>query len=111
MKCGFIAESGTMKVAVLGDRHTVLGFALAGVEGKEPGSHPLKILDDFMSRDDLGILIITSEISETLKHEIAQWKMQKHFPIVVEIQEFGKELSGDRIGELLKRAVGMDITT
>ena len=100
-----------MKVAVLGDRHSVLGFALAGVEGKEPGSHPMKILDEFMSRDDLGILIITSEIAQTLKHEIAHWKREKHFPIIVEIQEFGKELTEDRIGELLKRAVGMDITT
>ena len=100
-----------MKIAVLGDRHTVLGFALAGVEGKEAGEHPLKILDEFMSREDLGILIITSEIAETLGREISYWKKQKHFPIVVEIQEFGKELTKDRIGELLKRAVGMDITT
>ena len=100
-----------MKVAVLGDRHSVLGFTLAGIEGKEPGPHPMKILDEYMARDDLGILIITSEIAQTLKHEIAHWKREKHFPIIVEIQEFGKELTEDRIGELLKRAVGMDITT
>lgn len=100
-----------MKIAVLGDRHTVLGFALAGVEGKEPGTHPLKILDEFMGREDIGILIITSEIAETLKREISRWKREKHFPIIVEIQEFGKDLTSDRIGELLKRAVGMDITT
>jgi vacuolar-type H+-ATPase subunit F/Vma7 len=100
-----------MKVAVLGDRHSVLGFQLAGIEGKEPGPHPMKVLDDFMERDDLGILIVTSEIAQTLKHEIATWKRRKHFPIIVEIQEFGKELTEDRIGDLLKRAVGMDIST
>lgn len=100
-----------MKVAVLGDRHTVLGFALAGVEGKEPGDRPRKILDEFMEREDLGILIITSEIAKTLRKDISRWKYQKHFPIVVEIQEFGKELTEDHIGQLLKRAVGMDIMT
>lgn len=99
-----------MKIAVLGDRHSVLGFALAGVEAREPGPHPVKVLDEFMSRDDLGILVITSEIAGTLRHEIAHWKRQKNFPIIVEIQEFGKERTEDRIGELLKRAVGMDIT-
>lgn len=100
-----------MKVAVLGDRHTVLGFALAGIEGNVSGEHPLKLLNEFMERDDLGILIITSGVAETLRKEISQWKYQKHFPIIVEIQEFGKELTKDRIGELLKRAVGMDIST
>ena len=32
-----------MKVAVLGDRHSVLGFTLAGIEGKEPGPHPMSM--------------------------------------------------------------------
>lgn len=99
-----------MKVAVFGDRHTVLGFSLAGVEGTEPGDHPRDTLNGLMERDDLGVLIITQGIAESLRTDITGWKQRKHFPIIVEIPEFGSEPGRDRIGELLKRAVGMDIT-
>jgi len=99
-----------MKIAVIGDRHTVLGFRLAGTEGTEPGEDPRITLEEHMEREDLGVLIITSELAGSLKKDIARWKREKHFPIIVEIQEFGKIMTEDRIGELLKRAVGMDIT-
>lgn len=99
-----------MKIAVIGDRHTVLGFQLAGAEGTVPTNDPQKTLDEYMNRDDLGVLIVTCGIADELRSQISRWKREKNFPIIVEIQEFGKELTTDRIGELLKRAVGMDIS-
>jgi len=100
-----------VKIAVIGDQHTVLGFRLAGAEGKEPGAKPSETLDEFMQRDDLGVLVITSELAKSLRKNIQRWKMEKHFPIIVEIQEFGNDMDEDRIAQLLKRAVGMNITT
>ncbi len=97
-----------MRIAVIGDRHTVLGFALAGVEGKEPGDNPAETLNDYMNQDDLGVLIITSGAAEALQNEIERWKKERNFPIVVEIREHGKEITKDRINALLKRAVGME---
>ncbi len=100
-----------MKIAILGDRHTLLGFSLAGVEGREPGEDPAATLEELMTDEDLGVLIITCGIAEILHKEIQFWKRERNFPIVVEIPEHGMEMSRDRINELLKRAVGMDIKT
>ena len=49
-----------MRIAVIGDRHTVLGFSLAGVEGTVPGDRPEETLKEFMGKEDLGVLIITA---------------------------------------------------
>jgi len=98
-----------LKIAVFGDRHTVLGFSLAGVEGKVAGEHPGEMLREFMLQEDLGVLIITGGVAEMLRSEVEYWKRQKNLPIVVEIPEFGKEVKEDRIRKLIKRAVGMEI--
>ena len=100
-----------MRIAVIGDRHTVLGFSLAGVEGTVPGDRPEETLKEFMGKEDLGVLIITAGIASELYRDIERYKRQQNFPIVVEIPEHGKEISEDSIGKLMKRAVGMDIKT
>ena len=98
-----------MKIAVFGDRHTVLGFSLAGVEGKVADDHPAETLKEFMLNDDLGVLIITTGVADMLRSEVEYWKKQKNLPIVMEIPEFGKEVKEDRIRNLIKRAVGMEV--
>jgi vacuolar-type H+-ATPase subunit F/Vma7 len=100
-----------MRIAVIGDRHTVLGFSLAGVEGAEPGSDPRETLLNYMDQEDLGVLIITSGVADLLRKDIEHLKKERNFPIVVEIPEHGKEITVDRINDLLKKAVGMDIKT
>lgn len=98
-----------MKIAVFGDRHTVLGFSLAGIEGKVAGENAKETLSEFMRNEELGVLIITTGVAENLRTEVEYWKRQKNLPIVVEIPEFGKEVKEDRIRNLIKRAVGMEI--
>jgi len=98
-----------VRIAVIGDRHTVLGFSLAGVEGKEPNGNPREVLMKFMDQDDLGVLIVTSGVADELRKDLDRMKKERYYPIIVEIPEYGKELTEDHIRELLKKAVGMDI--
>ncbi len=102
-----------MNIAVIGDQHTLTAFRLAGIKKiytAESGRDNLRtILDDA----SLGVLIVTERFAEENKKAIEDHKSSKKLvPIVVEVPDISGpiEREVDPIRELIRRAIGADVT-
>lgn len=106
-----------MEIALIGDRHTVYGFRLAGIaktflmedirQGDVRGI--LKGLFD----DTVGILVVTQRVAEEIRdilEEVSRFR-KGMMPVVVEIPDSGGPLIErvDPMRELIKRTVGFEL--
>ncbi|BAD85790.1 archaeal/vacuolar-type H+-ATPase, subunit F [Thermococcus kodakarensis KOD1] len=100
-----------MKIAVLGDSDTVLGFRLAGVhEAYAFEETPLDIerlknkLNELIEREDVGIILITERLAE--KVEIPDVKL----PIILQVPDkSGSKLGEKALREIVRRAIGVEL--
>lgn len=103
-----------MKICVIGDLTTTTGFRLAGVsesyEVTEPKEALLK-LEGLVKDEDVGLIIITENIGDSLREEINTLTEGKITPLIVEIPDKKGPLEErrDPIRELIKKAVGVEI--
>lgn len=101
-----------MKFFVIGDRDTILGFKLAGVEGRAvtgafEAREALKVAT---STEGVGIIIITERIADLIREEVDKYIYGTTVPLVIEIPDRQGSLEGKKsISELVKEAVGMKI--
>ena len=100
------------KIAVLGDRDSVLGFKALGldtyfVESAEEARHTLHRL----ARETYAIIYITEQLAQQLTAEIARYK-DAPLPAVILIP--GKTgslgIAGAALHDAVERAVGADIS-
>lgn len=101
-----------MKVIVIGHPEAVLGFSLAGVEGIAVSTpeEANKALDSALASEEIGIILITQDISSRIQSRMDQLKQHSAIPLVVEIP--GPEGMGadqPSIGDVLLRAIGVKI--
>jgi len=104
-----------MKIAVLGDTETVVGFSLGGAGLRYPVADLLgaeKALNEIMQRGDVVVLIITERFSRLLAEDINRWKEERPvFPLIVEVPGFKEKTRGtDRVNALIKKAVGISLS-
>ncbi len=104
-----------MKVSVIGDKDTVMGFALTGIKDLyvvEDGEEAKQALSELMQNPDIGLVIITERYAHSLKENIRRWREEKPlYPLIIEIQDkSGKMDREDPIRMLIKRAVGIDVS-
>lgn len=98
-----------MKIAAIGDEDTIVGLKFAGIngivaEGKEASEALKKMLDEEI------IIIITEKVADEIRNEIDEIRVQRSFPIIVEIPDKkGTRKRKDPIQKLIKRAVGVEI--
>jgi vacuolar-type H+-ATPase subunit F/Vma7 len=109
-----------MCIGLIADIDTVIGFSLAGIKvthtvpenDQETGWKAAKeAVTEIMSREDIGILIITVKIAEGIRKHIEQEKQFKPlYPIVLEIPDKGGFPDGaeDPIRKLIKRTTGVE---
>jgi vacuolar-type H+-ATPase subunit F/Vma7 len=109
-----------MGISLIADIDTVIGFSLAGIKitytipvsDREEGWKTAKeAVTDVMSREDIGILIITVKIAEGIRRHIEKEKLFKPlYPIIVEIPDKGgfPEGAEDPIRKLIKRTTGVE---
>ncbi|MHA1410065.1 MAG: V-type ATP synthase subunit F [Candidatus Odinarchaeia archaeon] len=102
-----------MKIAVVGDEDTVIGFKLAGVsEGiiVEDAYKAETHIRELAERKDIGLIIITEKIGAKIRKLISNI-LKKGIPIIIEIPDKTGPLKAgeDPIKELVKKAVGVDI--
>jgi V/A-type H+-transporting ATPase subunit F len=105
-----------MEIALIGDRHTVYGFRLAGIRRtllmedirQEDVRGILKGLFD----EGIGIILVTEKVAEEIRNileEVSRFR-KGIMPIVVEIPDSGGPMVKkiDPMRELIKRTVGFE---
>ncbi|MCA6213905.1 V-type ATP synthase subunit F [Thermococcus bergensis] len=100
-----------MKIVVLGDKDTALGFRLAGVhEAYSFGEtmHELERaknkLKELIEREDVGVILITERLAQ--KVEIPDVT----FPIILQIPDkYGSLYGEEQLREIVRKAIGVEI--
>ncbi len=101
-----------MKLMVIGHPQAVLGFSLAGVSGKVACSaeEANRALDEALSRRDVGIILVTEDVSAMIEAHMNQLKMHSTVPLVVEIMApGGPPADKPSLGEVVRRAIGIKL--
>lgn len=100
-----------MKIAVLGDPDTALGFKLAGVHEVYSFSFtPLELeraankLRELIEREDVGLILITEPLAQSI--EIPEVK----FPIILQVPDkSGSRFGEAQLREIVRRAIGVEL--
>ncbi|NPA47425.1 MAG: V-type ATP synthase subunit F [Thermococci archaeon] len=96
-----------MKIAVVGDTDTVLGFKLAGVHETFEVSSPSEareVLNELVGREDIALILITDSLASEL--ELPDVRL----PIILTVPDRWSEGKGEaRLMEIVRRAIGVEI--
>ncbi len=101
-----------MKIQVIGNPEAVQGFSLVGVHG-QPASTADEVnraLDSALAHKDIGIILITMDVSRLVEARMDRLKLRSTVPLVVEIP--GPEgVSPDQpsLSDIVLRAIGIKI--
>ncbi|WP_297507734.1 V-type ATP synthase subunit F [Thermococcus sp.] len=100
-----------MKIAVLGDRDTALGFKLAGVhEVYAFDDTPLDIerlknkLEELIEKGDVGIILITERLAQRIELPDVT------IPIILQVPDkSGSRFGEEALREIVRRAIGVEL--
>jgi len=101
-----------MKILVIGNQEAVLGFSLTGVQGQVVSTveEITEALDTALSSTDIGIVLVTQDVSKLIQPRMDQLQLRSTIPLVVEIP--GPEgVSPDQpsLSDVVLRAIGVKI--
>jgi vacuolar-type H+-ATPase subunit F/Vma7 len=101
-----------MKVLVIGHPQAVLGFSLVGIHGTAAtnADEANSALDSALAAEDVGIILVTQDVSKLIMPRMDQLKLHSTIPLVVEIP--GPEgVSADQpsLSDVVLRAIGVKI--
>jgi len=100
-----------MKIAVLGDKDTALGFKLAGVhEVYSFEDTPLEMerlrnkLNELIERGDVGIVLITERFAQRVELPDVT------IPIILQVPDkSGSKFGEEALREIVRRAIGVEL--
>ncbi len=100
-----------MKIAVLGDRDTALGFKLAGAhEVYAFDDTPLEMerlknkLRELVERGDVGIILITERFAQRIELPDVT------IPIILQVPDkSGSKFGEEALREIVRRAIGVEL--
>lgn len=99
-----------MYLAAVTDTKTGTWLKLSGIGEVhiiDDGTESSQILHSLWIREDISIIIITSNIASQCHDQITAMMKEKIFPIIIEIPSDQKE--ADSLGDLLKQTVGIEL--
>jgi vacuolar-type H+-ATPase subunit F/Vma7 len=101
-----------MKVLVIGHPEAVLGFSLVGVQGQAAATaeEVNRALDVALASHDIGIVLVTMDVSQLIEARMDDLKLHSTVPLVVEIP--GPEGVGPNqpsLSDVVLRAIGVKI--
>jgi len=102
-----------MEIVVIGDQHTLTGFRLAGVRSTYDTEAGRENLQKILTDETVGVLIVTERFAEDNRRAVDEHQSSKRrTPIVVEIPDVSGPIERhiDPIRELIKRAIGTDVS-
>jgi len=106
-----------MNIAVMGDKHTVQTFSLAGVKQYHivedfdaPGMIE-KGFDGFVADENVSIIFLTDRTARAIDRKLKYHaELKRLYPLIIAIPDVTGESEGeDRVKMLIRRAVGVDI--
>ncbi|NOZ21836.1 MAG: Vacuolar H+transporting two-sector ATPase F subunit [Planctomycetes bacterium] len=101
-----------MRYFVIGDEDTVLGFRLAGVQGRvvdSPGDAG-QALDQALDDETIGVIIITERTVEAIRKQVEQAMFEHSSPVIVEIPDRQGPMTGRKtLMEMIRQAVGIGV--
>jgi V/A-type H+-transporting ATPase subunit F len=101
-----------MKFYAIGDRQTILGFRLVGVDGTVATGREeaLEALREAVGLGDVGIVLVTEAVAARIRDEIEARLYGMGFPLVLEIPDAsGPAEDRPEIEEMVRKAVGLNI--
>lgn len=101
-----------MRFFVIGDRETVLGFRLVGVEGNVAleREEALAALNEAVAKKDIGVVLVTEKVAARIRDEVEARLYGIGFPLVLEIPDSsGPDPGRLRIEDVVRRAIGISI--
>ena len=101
-----------MKVLVIGHPEAVLGFSLAGVNGRAVtnAEEATVALDEALASKDIGIVLVTQDIAAMLQARVEDLKLHSTIPLVVEIPSpAGVPADQPSLSEVVLKAIGIKL--
>ncbi|MBN2414752.1 V-type ATP synthase subunit F [bacterium] len=101
-----------MKFYIIGDEDTVLGFRLAGIEGRhvDTPEEAREALDAAFHLEDIGIIVITERTAQSIREQVDRYTYTTTFPLIIEIPDRLGPLEGrGSIREMIRAAVGVHL--
>jgi V/A-type H+-transporting ATPase subunit F len=101
-----------VKFFVIGDEDTVLGFRLAGVEGKvvESPEETRKALEEAFQVEDMGVIVITERAAKPIRGLVDQYIYKTTFPLIIEIPDRSGPIEGrGSVRDVIRKAVGVHL--
>ena len=100
-----------MRILVIADEDTVIGFSLAGVQGiiVTTEEETRKAFDQVtQEQEDVGILLLTERVAQMIRQKVDNWIVGGGQPLIVEIPDSQGPLEGRRTPhEFVKSAIGV----
>lgn len=99
------------KVAVVGDRDSVLAFQALGVEVFTPvGAHETRKTVDRIAKEDYGVIFITEQLASLIQETIDRYN-DKVVPAIILIpsNQGTLNIGMERINKNVEKAVGANI--
>lgn len=95
----------------IADSASSLGFKLAGVETREVSarSEALEALKVAVSSEGVGVILVTQKAASFIGAELDELLYSRSLPLVLEIPSNGVETKSKSTGEILKKAIGINI--
>jgi V/A-type H+-transporting ATPase subunit F len=101
-----------MKVLVIGHPVAVLGFSLAGVNGRAvtTAEEADRALNEALASKDVGIILVTQDVAGMIQARVEDLKLHSTIPLVVEIPSpAGVSPDEPSLGEVVLRAIGIKL--
>lgn len=101
-----------MQFYVIADENTITGFKLVGLEGEtvESPEGAREALAKAFESSEIGIIIITERIADSIRDEIEDFTFGHTFPLIIEVPDREGSVEGRiSIREMVNTAVGIKI--
>jgi V/A-type H+-transporting ATPase subunit F len=101
-----------VKVWVVGHPEAVLGFSLAGVDGKavQNADQANRALDEALAAKDIGIVLVTKDVARMMQPRMDDLKLHSTVPLIVEIPgPEGVSPNEPSLSEMVLRAIGIKL--
>jgi len=101
-----------MKILVIGHPDAVLGFSLAGVNGRAvtTAEDANRALDEALASKDIGIILVTQDVAGMLHSRVEHLKLHSTIPLVVEIPSpAGVPEDQPSLSEVVLKAIGIKL--